>query len=124
LSPFAPRLTFVTDPAIAANVPTNYGVPVGEQVRYEWLAGQLFANYDPKIRENLDLKWRYLMFVNYQTLALRTIDHRIDAAITAKINRYINVSLTSIMIYDVDQHADVQYSQTLSIGLLLSGGQQ
>ncbi|CAN5755904.1 hypothetical protein BH24BAC1_BH24BAC1_37870 [soil metagenome] len=124
LSPFAPRLTFVTDPGVAANVPNNYGVPVGERVRYEWLAAQLFASDDRKIRENLDVKWRYLMFANYQTLAPRTIDHRIDASLTAKITQYVNVSLTSILLYDVDQDAAVQYSQTLSLGLLLSRGNQ
>jgi hypothetical protein len=124
LSPFAPRLTFVTDPAVSANVPTNYGVPVGERVRYEWLAAQLFASYDRKIRENLDLKWRYVMFANYQTLAPRTIDHRLDATLTAKITQYLNVSLTGILLYDLDQDASVQYSQTLSLGLLLSRGNQ
>jgi hypothetical protein len=124
LSPFAPRLTFVTEPAVRANVPNNYGVPVGEQVRYEWLAAQLFAKYDRKIRENLDLKWRYLMFANYQTLALNAIDHRLDASVTAKITQYVNVSLTGIMVYDRDQDEGIQYSQTFSLGLLFSKGNQ
>lgn len=122
VSPFSPRITIVRDPAIAENVPNNFGVPVGRTVRYEWLAAQLFANYDRKISENLHLKWRYMMFANYETLALNAIDHRMDLTIAAKITEYINVSLAGIMLYDLDQDPGVQYSQTLSIGLLLTRG--
>lgn len=122
VSPFSPRITIVRDPSIAANLPQNYGVPVGQTVRYEWLAAQLFANYDREIRENLHLKWRYLLFANYEKLILNAIDHRMDLTVAAKITEYINVSLAGILLYDLDQDPGIQYSQTLSLGLLISRG--
>ncbi|CAN5890485.1 hypothetical protein BH24BAC1_BH24BAC1_23530 [soil metagenome] len=120
VSPFSPRITIVRDRDIAANLPQNYGVPVGQTVRYEWLAAQLFANYDRKIRENLHLKWRYLLFANYEKLLFNAIDHRMDLTVAAKITEYVNVSLAGILLYDLDQDPGIQYSQTLSLGLLLT----
>src|SRR5690606_21421788 len=46
LSPFSPRLTFVTNKQLYLTVPENYGVPIGETVRQEWLAFQVYATYD------------------------------------------------------------------------------
>jgi hypothetical protein len=118
LSPFSPRFTFVTDRNLYLTVPENYGVPIGKSIRTEWLALQVYATWDKNLTENLNLKSRYQLFANYETLDWKTIDHRLDITLTAKITNLINVTLTSINLYDIDQDPGIQYSQTLALGIL------
>ncbi|PSL07606.1 DUF3078 domain-containing protein [Cecembia rubra] len=122
LAPFSPRLTFVSDPSIADNVPTNYGVPIGSKVRTEWLAFQLFMTYSKSLGENLTLNTRYQMFANYETLAFKTIDHRLDLTLVAKITKYVDVTFTSINVYDIDMDTNIQFSQALALGILYKVG--
>ncbi len=117
IGPFSPRFTFVTNDAIAANVPENYGVTPGENLRAEWFAFQLFATWDKDFTENFNLKSRYQMYANYETLAFDTIDHRLDITLTANITQLINVTFTNINLYDIDQDAGIQYSQGLALGI-------
>ena len=62
------------------------------------------------------------MFANYETLAFDAIDHRLDLTITAKITDIINVTLTGISLYDLDQDPGVQVSQALALGILYKVG--
>ncbi|WP_026954451.1 DUF3078 domain-containing protein [Algoriphagus vanfongensis] len=117
LSPFSPRFTFVTDTDLYLTVPENYGVPIGDKVRTEWLAFNLMADWNKQLAENLSLLVRYQMYANYETLAFDTIDHRLDVALTAKVSNLINVSLTSLTIYDIDQDDKIQFSQGLALGI-------
>lgn len=118
LAPFSPRFTFVTDETIINNVPENYGVPAGQTMRAEWLAFQLFATWNKKFSENLTLNSRYQMFANLETLGFKTIDHRLDFTIIAKVSRYVDVTFTSINVYDIDMDPGIQYSQALALGIL------
>jgi putative salt-induced outer membrane protein YdiY len=118
IAPFSPRFTFVTDPTIADNVPTNYGVPLGSKVRTEWLASQLFMSYKKSIAENLTLNARYQLFANFETLAFKNIDHRLDLTIAAKITKFVDVTFTSINVYDIDMDSKIQFSQALALGIL------
>lgn len=122
IGPFSPRFTFVTDQNIYLTVPENYGVPIGQTVRSEWLALQVFATYDKNITETLNLKSRYQLFANYETLEWKTIDHRLDITLTAKITNLVNVTFTSINLYDFDQDSGIQYSQGLALGILYKVG--
>jgi len=122
IAPFAPRFTFVTDTELNQNVPDNYGVPLGKKVRYEWLASNIVADWNKQLAENLFLTARYQMYANYETLAFDTIDHRLDLAVTAKITNFINVSLTSISLYDIDQDKKIQFSQGLALGIAFRKG--
>ena len=115
-SPGAIRQTIVSDLNLYKTFPKNYGVPIGRRVRSEVALMQLVANFDKEVAQNLNLKFRYLLFANYKNLG--AIDHRLDANLTAKINKYWNVNLGAIMIYDQDQSLDVQLAQSLSIGFL------
>jgi hypothetical protein len=117
LSPFSPRFTFVTDRNLYLTVPDNYGVPLGKTVRQEWLATQVLADFNRNVTKTLSLKARYQLFANLQTLAFNTLDHRLDVSFTSKVTDYINVNLTGILLYDRDQDADVQLSQSLAVGL-------
>jgi hypothetical protein len=123
LSPFSPRVTIVADNNgrfDAVDTVKPYGVLVGETTRYEWLAFQLQAEFNKDIAENLNLKWRYVMFANYQTLEAKTIDHRLDIGLTAKVNKFMNVSLGGIMIYDYDQDSGVQLAEAFTLGISYS----
>lgn len=122
LSPFSPRLTVVRDLARFQRSPTDiiYGVNPGHSVRWEVLAAQALAELDQPLGPNANLKARYVLFANYETFNIQKIDHRLDLTLTAKVNKYINVSLSGIVLYDYDQDAAVQYSQSLALGILLS----
>ena len=120
LSPFSPRITIVNDVDrfVTVENPTPFGVKPGESVRYEWLAFQMLAEFNKDIATNINLKWRYVLFANYETLEAKTIDHRLDLNLTAKVNKFINVSFGGIFLYDYDQDTDVQLSQAFSLGVL------
>jgi len=123
LSPFSPRVTIVSDNNgrfDAVDLVKPYGVKVGESTRFEWLAFQMQAEFNKDIAENLNLKWRYVMYANYQTLDFNTIDHRLDIGLTAKVNKFMNVTLGGIMIYDLDQDSKVQIAQAFTLGVLYS----
>ena len=123
LSPFSPRITIVQDNNgrfDAVDPVAPYGVEVGEDTRIEWLAFQMLAEFDKEIAQNLNLKWRYVMFANYETLELKTIDHRLDLLLNAKVNKFITVGLGGILIYDFDQDSGAQLSQAFNLGFAYS----
>jgi hypothetical protein len=121
LSPFSPRVTIVNgigsfyDPLTN---PTPYGVKNVESTRFQWLAFQLLAEFNKDIATNVNLKWRYIMFADYENLAVDKIDHRLDLTLTARVNKFINVSFGGIAMYFYNQDKDVQLSQALSLGVL------
>jgi hypothetical protein len=120
-APFAPRLTVVrNNDGRYAEVDSikPYGVEVGKDTRFEWLAFQMLAELNKDIAKNVNLKMRYVLFANYETLALKTIDHRVDLNLTAKVNQFINVSIGGILLYDFDQDSGAQISQAFSLGVL------
>lgn len=120
LAPFAPRVTLVNDGQRFVT-PTNltpYGVDPTKTARYEWLAFQMLAEFNKDIAENINLKWRYIAFANYETLEAKKIDHRFDLNLTAKVNKFVNVNIGGILIYDYDQDTKVQLSQAFSLGVL------
>ena len=122
ISPFAPRLTVVRDAyRFTKSVgPEPYGVDSTENTRFEVLAAQIMADFNKEIVKNVNLKWRYMMFANYETFDLKTIDHRIDVDIMMKVNKFINVGIGAIMLYDYDQDSDAQFSQVFSFGFVYS----
>ncbi|MDH4057424.1 MAG: DUF3078 domain-containing protein [Cyclobacteriaceae bacterium] len=123
ISPLAPRVTLVRDNNgrfDAVDPVQPYGVLLGEAARYEWLAFQLTADFDKEIATNLNLKWRYMMFANYETFEGKTIDHRLDLMITAKVNKFISVGLGGIFLYDYDQDSGIQISEAFNFGFQYS----
>lgn len=119
VSPFAPRLTIVQDPErfVTTVGPAPYGVTVGNTTRWEWLAFQAVADFNKDIATNVNLKWRYMVFANYETLELKTIDHRLDLMFSVKAGRFVNVGFGGILLYDYDQDSGAQISQVFSFGL-------
>jgi len=120
ISPFAPRITYMRDAArfVTPENPTPFGVMPPDNIRYEWLAAQILAEFNKDIATNVNLKWRYVLFANYETLAAQTIDHRLDISLTAKVNKFVNVSLGGILAYDFDQVDGLQWNQAFNLGVL------
>lgn len=118
------RQTFVTDQTLYDKyAPTDdkynelYGVKRGEKMRNQ-VVFQFVANFDKEILKNMFLKARYMAVVDYAKINGQGIVHRLDANLTAKVNRYINVNVAGVVLFDNDQDKDVQFSQVLSLGIL------
>ncbi|MEN7548346.1 DUF3078 domain-containing protein [Rapidithrix thailandica] len=121
LSPFAPRTTFVLDTTLYKNgVPKNYGVPIGDKVELEWLALNIVADFDKEIAKNLNLKWKYQLFSEYENFDFETVDHRLDLTLSAQVNKFIRTSISGIVLYDNDQDSGVQFGQSLALGLIFT----
>ncbi len=108
------RQTFVLDTTIYKTNAKNFGVPIGDRVKNE-LAFQVVTNFEKEIVKNTILKGKYNMFIPYN--AFDNIDHRLDLVVTSKINRFMNVSLTGVVLYDKDMDTRVQSSQALALGM-------
>ncbi|MDQ7947629.1 MAG: DUF3078 domain-containing protein [Pedobacter sp.] len=109
------RQTFVLDRDLYLTNPNNFGVAKGKKFRNE-LAFQIVSSYEKEVIQNIILKSRYNMFIPYDNFG--HIDHRLDINITAKINRFMNVSLTGVGLYDRDTDQKLQGSQTLALGFM------
>lgn len=109
------RQTIVSDRSLYLTEPSNYGVKPGKTVRNE-LAFMYMASFDKDIAKNMNLKARYQAFANYEDL--EAIDSRLDIILTAKVNKFFNVTITGVALYDQDQDLKVQYSQGMSLGFL------
>ncbi len=120
LSPLAPRVTIVNDVTQYINVdnPTPYGVSANRSARVQPLAFQMLAEFDKDIANNVGLKWRYIMFADYEHLAVDQLYHRLDLNLTAKFGKFINMNFGTILLFDRSQDNNVQFSQTLSFGMM------
>jgi len=111
------RQTFITDSRLAPTEASGprFGVVPGHTFRND-LAFQLTANLDKNLNDNLNLKSRYNLFANYKKIGDPA--HRLDATLTARVTRLINVTFNGILIYDTTVDTKMQVSQTLALGLL------
>jgi hypothetical protein len=111
------RQTFVLDTSIYRNEKNtnNFGVPIGSKMVNE-LAFQVVMNYEKDIFKNINLKSKYMAFVPYDNFGY--INHRLDIALTAKVNRFMNTSITGVGLYDRNSDSKIQASQTLALGLI------
>ena len=110
------RQTFVLDTTIYHNQPTNYGVPIGHTI-YNELAVQVVASIDKDLMKNLHINARYALFIPYiQPLAY--MSHRVDATLTAKVNRLIAVTMNGTVLYDKHTSTSVQETEGLALGII------
>lgn len=119
------KQTFVTnmDDLIAAELARNpnsnkgdyYGVPKDKDFRNE-LAFQVTSTFGEKqIFTNVFLYARYNMFIPYDR-KLEHIDHRLDVTLKSRINKFMNVTINGVGLFDKDSDAEIQASQNLSLG--------
>ena len=118
ISPFSPRVTIVNDTTLYKQVSENYGVKPGETTRYEWKAFKINSNYETNLVENISLKADYELFASFDNLSLKSIDHRLDILITAKIYKFLNLTITNNYLYDIDQDKDIQTSLLIGLSIL------
>lgn len=111
------RQTFILDDRLVPTEETGprFGVAPGNKFQND-LAFQITANLDKDLSSNLNIKSRYNLFANYKNISDPA--HRLDATVTARVTRLINVTLNGIIIYDTTIDSKVQASQTLALGLL------
>ncbi len=99
IAPITAKFTFVRDDALAAV--GAFGVDPGNNVRSEF-GGYIGLKYQKKdILKNVDLSTRLDLFSNY----LDNPDHidvNWETIIGMKVNKYITVMLSGLMIYDHD----------------------
>lgn len=109
------RQTFVLDRDLYLTNPNNFGVEKGKRFRNE-LAFQIVSSFEKEVFQNITLKTRYNMFIPYDNFG--HIDYRLDLNVVAKVNRFMNVSITGVGLYDRDTDLKIQGSQTLALGLI------
>ena len=97
------------------DVTAAYGIDRGKNVLNE-LGFQLVANYNRDVAKNVNLKFRYQAFFAYAPTT--NLSHRLDLVAAAKVNKYLNVNITFIGIYDKNIVDAIQLSEGLAIGFL------
>lgn len=117
------RQSVVMNQDLYRNATLLYGVNKGEYFRGQYIF-QFIANFDKEIFKNVTLKVRYMQLQDYQQMDKKGMVSRLDANLLAKVNRYLNVNIGTVMLYDYDQVDRLQYSQVMGLGLLytLSNG--
>lgn len=109
------KQTFVLDTTIYHHQPDNYGVHPGHTFINQ-LAFQVVASIDKDVMKNIHLNARYALFVPYQQ-SPAFITHRLDATLTAKVNRLINVTMNGTFLYDKNTSSRPQGTEGLALGM-------
>jgi hypothetical protein len=111
------RQTFVEDPTVLHN--NNYGIDTtkGNRTFLNQLAFQAVATFDKDIATNMHLNVRYNLFVPYG-LPLAYVSHRVDAILTAKVNRLIAVTINGTFLYDKNTAPRAQGTEGMGLGMV------
>lgn len=110
------KQTFVLDTTIYHNQPANYGVTPGHTF-FNQLAFQAVATLDKDVMTNIHLNVRYTLFVPYQQ-ALAYTSHRIDAVLTAKVNKLISFTFNGTFLYDKNTAPQAQATEATGLGVI------
>jgi hypothetical protein len=110
------RQTVVMDTSLYNYVPSNYGVEIGKRLRNQ-LGVSFELSVDKTIAKNLNIKYKYRAFTDFNAKNFDDIVHRMDLVITATVVKYLKVSLTGIMLYDNRMDSRVQWNQGLALGV-------
>jgi hypothetical protein len=114
MAPVTGKTTFVLNQTLAnqgafgvepADTAADGTITPGQNVRYEF-GGYVRAQYENEIMTNVTLKARVELFTNYLDHP-ENVDVNAEALISMKVNKYINASLNSQVIYDDDVKVDV-----------------
>ena len=111
------KQTFVLDTTIYHNQPDNYGVKDGHTFLNQ-LAFQVVATFDKDIMPNIHLNARYNLFVPYYGTTTNYITHRVDATLTAKVNRQIATTFSGTFLYDKNTAPQPQATEALGVGII------
>lgn len=123
LSPATSKITIVNDKYLSDL--GAYGVKPGNKIRSEYGA-YLNSMYKTKIMENISFQSNLNLFMNYKTPKL--IDVFWDNALFMTVNKYIQASFNTNLIYDDDIKIlqrdgrvgpRIQFKHVLAIGLIM-----
>jgi hypothetical protein len=115
ISPATIKVTIVTDELLSSQ--GAFGVLPGQKVRAEF-GGYLKAMFQQKKlfgNENLSFKTNVSLFTNYANKP-QNIDVTADAIFTAKVAKYLSVSLSAFLIYDDDINIKLYDDNNVEIG--------
>lgn len=122
------RQTFVSNDEVFTNtakdvtedgkvIKRSYGTEKGKVLNE--MGFQVVAAFDKDIAKNVNLKWRYQGFVAYAPKT-KPMDHNVMLITTAKVNKYLNVNLTLLGVYDADIVKKFQISEGFAAGLVFN----
>ncbi|MFL5729605.1 MAG: DUF3078 domain-containing protein [Cytophagaceae bacterium] len=120
LSPLTAKTTIVVKDSLANA--GAFGVPAGKHIRNE-LGAYFTTKGKFKIMENVTFQTTLNLFSNYQHFGI--IDVNWDATLLMKVNKYINVSVSTNLLYDQDIQIlrkdntvgpAVQFKEVLALG--------
>jgi hypothetical protein len=98
LSPLAGRVVFVLDTLLSNRPGGSFGVPEGENHRYEF-GGFIRAQFRAVLMENITINSRLELFSNYLDKP-KNFNVNSDTRINMQINQYIAANLQIQMMYD------------------------
>lgn len=113
LSPIAGKFTFVQDSELSAA--GAFGVTPGETLRSEFGAS-LASNYQRELFNNVTFSTNLMLFGNYGDFS--HIDVNWESALVLKVNRYINSTVATQLIYDHDVLQKTQFRNVINVGFL------
>jgi hypothetical protein len=108
----------INEPADGFDSKVNYGAKEGENFRNELGLITIEADFNKEIAQNLILQAHYWSFTTYENPA--ATDIRVELALIAKINKFANVKLSGIFLYDQDQDFKPQYAQALTLNFAMN----
>lgn len=110
------RQTFVIDTTLYKTVAVNYGVTLGRKMRNQ-LGFSLEFGINRDLAKNVNFLFRYRLFNDYRSFKPVDMIHRADLTFSAFVLKFLKVTLTGIMMYDVVMDKRVQWNQGLAIGI-------
>ena len=110
------RQTVVSDSTLYKTVPENYGVEIGKVLRNQ-IGFSIETSLNKEVAKNVQLIFRYRIFNDYRSFMPKDVIHRADFIFSAFLLKFLRVSLTAIMMYDIAMEKRVQWSQALTLGI-------
>ncbi len=115
LAPFSSKFTFVLNDSLSQI--GAFGVEPGQEFRSE-LGAMLRAVYQKDIFTNVNLRSSLNLFGNYQEFS--HIDVNWENILVLKVNKYINSTVSTQLIYDHDVIQKTQWRNIINVGFLLT----
>lgn len=115
LSPFTGKFTFVLDDSLSSV--GAFGLDPNQQIRGE-LGALLRAVYQKDVFTNVNYRSSLNLFGNYETFS--HIDVNWENILVLKVNKYINSTVSSQLVYDHDVLQKTQWRNIINVGFLLT----
>lgn len=115
LSPFTGKFTFVLDDSLSSV--GAFGLEPNQQIRSE-LGALLRAVYQKDVFTNINYRSSLNLFGNYTEFS--HIDVNWENILVLKVNKYINSTVSSQLVYDHDVIKRAQWRNIINVGFLLT----